>query len=103
MLKLKGYWYIAAPSAELGRQPIRRIVEDGPLVLFRDLAGKAHGLIDRCAHRGMALSHGRVVRDCIECPYHGWQYDGVGKLCSVPALCEGEALPQPKTMINFPV
>jgi phenylpropionate dioxygenase-like ring-hydroxylating dioxygenase large terminal subunit len=103
MLKLKGYWYIAAPSAELGRQPIRRIVEDEPLVLFRDSAGKAHALIDRCAHRGMALSHGRVAGDCIECPYHGWQYDGAGKLCAVPALCEGESLPQPKTMVCFPV
>jgi nitrite reductase/ring-hydroxylating ferredoxin subunit len=106
MLKLNGYWYIAAPSAELGRTPIRRIVEDEPLVLFRDAAGKAHALIDRCAHRGMALSHGRTVGDCIECPYHGWQYDGTGTLRAVPALCEaalceGEPVPQPKTMCSF--
>jgi phenylpropionate dioxygenase-like ring-hydroxylating dioxygenase large terminal subunit len=98
MLTLNGYWYIAAPSAELGRRPIRRLVENEPLVLFRDSRGKVHALLDRCAHRGMALSHGRVRGDCIECPYHGWQYDGAGRLRAVPALCAGEALPQPRTM-----
>jgi phenylpropionate dioxygenase-like ring-hydroxylating dioxygenase large terminal subunit len=103
MLKLGGYWYIAAPSGELGRRPIGRLVEGEPLVLFRDAAGRPHALSDRCAHRGMALSHGRVVGDCIECPYHGWQYDGAGRLRAVPALCDGEPLPQPRTMIAFPV
>jgi phenylpropionate dioxygenase-like ring-hydroxylating dioxygenase large terminal subunit len=103
MLKLNGYWYIAAANRELGPNPICRLVEAEPLVLFRDSRGNPHALIDRCAHRGMALSCGRVVGDCIECPYHGWQYDGDGKLCAVPALCDGEKLPQPKTMIHYPV
>jgi phenylpropionate dioxygenase-like ring-hydroxylating dioxygenase large terminal subunit len=103
MLKLNGYWYIAAPAGELKRQPIQRVVEGVPLVLFRDAAGRPHALVDRCAHRGMALSAGRVRGDCIECPYHGWQYDGSGALRAVPALCQGEALPQPRTMISYPV
>ena len=102
MLKLNGYWYIAARSSELRRRPIARSVEGEPLVLFRDTAGRPQALIDRCAHRGMALSHGRVVRDCIECPYHGWQYDGAGTLRKVPAQCDGP-LPQAKTMISYPV
>jgi phenylpropionate dioxygenase-like ring-hydroxylating dioxygenase large terminal subunit len=103
MLKLSGFWYIAAASRELDRKPIGQIVEGESLVLFRDMAGKPHALIDRCAHRGMALSHGRVVGDSIECPYHGWRYDGDGKLCAIPALCDGEILPQPKTVFPYPV
>jgi phenylpropionate dioxygenase-like ring-hydroxylating dioxygenase large terminal subunit len=103
MQKLNGYWYVAAPASELGSKPIRRSVEGETLVLFRDSAGKAKALVDRCAHRGMALSHGKVVGDCIECPYHGWQYNGAGDVCAVPALCVSEPLPQPHTMRAFPV
>jgi phenylpropionate dioxygenase-like ring-hydroxylating dioxygenase large terminal subunit len=103
MLRINGYWYIAAPCAELKRRPIHRSVEGEPLVLFRTASGRPCALLDQCAHRGMALSHGRVVGDHIECPYHGWQYDGSGALRCVPALCEGEALPQAKSMRAFPV
>src|SRR5512145_2043722 len=102
MFKLNGYWYIAARGKELRRRPIARSVEGEPLVLFRDTADRPHAIIDRCAHRGMALSGGRVVQDCIECPYHGWQYDGAGTLRKVPAQCDGP-LPQPKTMVSYPV
>lgn len=103
MLVLNDFWYIAAPSAELRDTPIRRAVENQVLVLFRDGAGRPHALTDRCAHRGMALSCGRVRDDCVECPYHGWRYDGSGALRVVPALCEGEAPPRPASMRAFPV
>jgi len=102
MLKLEGYWYIAAPSVELRARPIARRVEGEALVLFRDSTGAARALVDRCAHRGMALSGGRVADDCIECPYHGWRYDGTGRLRAVPALCDGEPLPQPRSMRGYP-
>jgi phenylpropionate dioxygenase-like ring-hydroxylating dioxygenase large terminal subunit len=102
MLVLHGHWYIAAPGRDLGRHPIRRLVEGEPVVLFRDAAGRPQALRDRCAHRGMALSQGRVVGDCVECPYHGWQYDGAGAVRAVPALCASEPLPRPHTMRAYP-
>ncbi len=102
MLRLSGFWYIAAPSAELRNRPIRREVEGEPLALFRDAAGRARALLDRCAHRGMALSQGRVAGDCLQCPYHGWTYDGRGALWSVPALPDGESTPR-VSLRSFPV
>ena len=102
MLKLKNYWYIAAPSADLKEEPIRCCVEGEILVLFRDASGTSHALEDRCLHRGMALSSGRVRGGCIECPYHGWQYAGDGSLLCVPALCDGEPIPHLKA-IRYPV
>ena len=94
MLKLENFWYIAAPSRALESRPIRREVEGEVIVLFRSSSGETHALEDRCRHRGMALSAGRVAGDCIVCPYHGWRYGGCGRLEHVPALCEEERLPR---------
>ncbi len=54
------------------------------LVLFREADGRARGLIDRCPHRGVKLSLGRVVDGCVECPFHGWRFAGDGSNQKVP-------------------
>jgi phenylpropionate dioxygenase-like ring-hydroxylating dioxygenase large terminal subunit len=40
---------------------------------------------DRCAHRGAALSQGRIRDGQIECPFHGFRYDDGGRCTLVPA------------------
>lgn len=74
-----------------GRAPgaVRGVVVAGvPLVLFRDSAGKAHALLDRCAHRNVPLSLGRVANDgTLECAYHGWCFSGSGRCTKVPGSC----------------
>jgi phenylpropionate dioxygenase-like ring-hydroxylating dioxygenase large terminal subunit len=54
------------------------------VVLFRDERGKACALIDRCPHRGVALSLGILRDGIVECPFHGWRFDGTGANCHVP-------------------
>lgn len=55
------------------------------LVLFRDPSGAVRALVDRCPHRGVALSLGRIADDgCLECPFHGWRFDGEGAARHVP-------------------
>lgn len=39
---------------------------------------------DKCIHRAARLSGGRVVDGCIECPYHGWRFDGTGQCTRIP-------------------
>ncbi len=65
-------------------RPLGRRIAGERVVLFRDGAGKACALIDRCPHRGVALSLGRMVNGEIECPFHGWRFDGEGRNCGVP-------------------
>ncbi|MGH7845951.1 MAG: Rieske 2Fe-2S domain-containing protein [Candidatus Binatia bacterium] len=89
--QLKEYWYIAACASELRMRPLSRTILGVPLVLFRQGDGSAAALLDRCAHRNMALSLGRVRRGTIECPYHGWRYRGDGKCVEVPSLIDGAA------------
>jgi len=69
------------PRAE--PMPIRLLGDD--LVLWRDAAGVLHAMVDRCPHRGAALSLGRVQRDRLVCAYHGWQFDGDGACRLIPA------------------
>jgi phenylpropionate dioxygenase-like ring-hydroxylating dioxygenase large terminal subunit len=56
------------------------------LVLWRDDQGEPVLMHDQCPHRGAQLSLGRVVGSGIECPYHGWRFDGQGRCVAVPAL-----------------
>jgi phenylpropionate dioxygenase-like ring-hydroxylating dioxygenase large terminal subunit len=89
--QLKEYWYIAAYASELRTRPLAKTILGVPLVLFRQGDGTAAALVDRCAHRNMALSLGRVRRGTIECPYHGWRYRGDGGCVEIPSLPNGAA------------
>jgi phenylpropionate dioxygenase-like ring-hydroxylating dioxygenase large terminal subunit len=84
--QLKDFWYIAAESRELKSRPLRKILLGDSLVLFRQADGSPAALADRCAHRNMALSRGRVQDGLIECPYHGWRYRGDGTCAHIPSL-----------------
>ena len=99
--KLKEYWYIAARAPELRTKPLARTVLGVPLVLFRQADGAAAALIDRCAHRNMALSRGRVCAGNIECPYHGWRYRGDGTCVEIPSLSDGQASSEDISVRSF--
>ena len=80
-------WYAIYPARKLGRRPVglRRMEER--LALWRDTAGAPRVVLDRCPHRGMQLSRGKVRDGAIECPYHGFRFDGEGRCRLMP--CEG--------------
>lgn len=69
-----------------------RIIAGERVVLFRDGTGALVGLIDRCPHRGVALSLGKLADGIVQCPFHGWRFDGTGANVHVPwnpdAKCE---------------
>lgn len=78
-------WTIVGIARDLTRaKPLALRVAGEGVVMFRDADGRAAALVDRCPHRGVALSLGRVVNGVIECPFHGWRFDGAGANCGVP-------------------
>ena len=85
----KNYWYIIAESKELGKKPVRRVIFNCPIALFRS-GGEVSAIEDRCAHRNVPLSEGKICNGNIQCPYHGWEYDGSGKLVNIPSLGKDE-------------
>jgi len=89
--RLTRFWYVACQSAELSERPLARKVLGVPLVLFRAHGGKAAALLDRCPHRNVPLSLGRVVAGGrLECAYHGWQFEDGGRCAHIPGLIGGE-------------
>ena len=61
-------------------------LDDVPLLFFRDRQGKVCALLDQCPHRSVKLSGGKLTAEgYIQCPFHGWQYDGQGN-CTHIAL-----------------
>jgi phenylpropionate dioxygenase-like ring-hydroxylating dioxygenase large terminal subunit len=89
--RLRRFWYVACQSGDLGRKPLARTVVGVPLVLFRAADGKAVALLDRCPHRNVPLSLGRVVAGGrLECAYHGWQFEGDGRCALVPGSLAGD-------------
>lgn len=89
VVRLDDHWFVACLASELGRRrPLARTLSGVPLVLFRDAAGRPGALLDRCAHRNIPLSTGRVVGAHVQCPYHGWEFDTAGRCQHVPGLCK---------------
>lgn len=81
---IKNDWYMAAWVSEVTDKPLGRRVANEPVCLFRDASGKVSAVEDRCAHRAVALSLGKVVEQGIECGYHGIVFDGKGECVRIP-------------------
>lgn len=81
-----GWWPVAlSDAARDGPHAVTLFGES--LVLWHDGSGRAVLQRDRCPHRGARLSLGRVCDDgTLQCPYHGWRFDGQGACTAVPAL-----------------
>lgn len=81
----KDHWQAVALSRELGQKPKQIWWNGVPYVLFRGAEGVS-ALHDRCPHRHVPLSGGKVHQGQIECPYHGWRFDGGGHCTAIPGL-----------------
>lgn len=91
------YWYAVEHSDALGRGEVTQTVFwHMAVAVYRDHLGEVHAVEDRCAHRQLELSLGTVEEDRLVCPYHGWKYDGEGRLVEVQHELFGRDLPKCK-------
>ena len=72
-------WYAIFQSNRLThKNPVGIMRFNLSLVLWRSMDGSVQCMLDRCPHRGAKLSVGKIKKDCIECPYHGFQFNTEG-------------------------
>ncbi|HZD63953.1 MAG TPA: Rieske 2Fe-2S domain-containing protein, partial [Xanthobacteraceae bacterium] len=97
---LRNYWYVAATDSEIERKPLGRIILGEPIVFYRLEDGTPVALEDRCAHRHLPLSMGKLVGDTLQCHYHGLRYDQTGTCVRVPGQ---DLIPRSARVRSYPV
>ena len=97
------FWYAVEHERAL---PVGGVVETKfwgrSIALFRGKDGVVRAIENLCLHRQVKLSLGEVHDCALVCPYHGWSYDGDGKVVAVPHELFGRNLPQAR-LKSFPV
>ena len=90
-------WYVLLESAEVKLHRPLGVTRFGEkLVFWRDAQGQVTCMRDVCPHRGVALHLSKLRGGCIECPFHGFQFDARGHCTLIPA--NGRASVPPKAM-----
>lgn len=79
-------WHPVCALDELAAAPLAVRLLERDLVLWRDASGRPRAFDDQCPHRGARLSLGRVQDGTLECPYHGWRFEGSGQCVAIPAV-----------------
>jgi len=78
------FWYAVELGTKLRRGQVIAVTWwKQAIALYRDDAGDVSALEDRCAHRQLPLSCGRVEGSRLVCQYHGWKYDGGGRCVEI--------------------
>jgi phenylpropionate dioxygenase-like ring-hydroxylating dioxygenase large terminal subunit len=96
---LRQYWYAVAQPSELLGGPLAVTLLGERLVVWRAGDGRPAAAYDRCPHRESPLSAGVVIDGNVQCPYHGWRFDGEGRCVLVPSSGPGAPIP-PKAILR---
>ena len=88
-------WYPVAYLRDLdpGRPSAFTLLEQDLVLWWEAASGRWRAFPDVCPHRLVPLSEGRINGDGqLECPYHGWCFDGEGRCRSIPQADPGSRL-----------
>lgn len=99
-------WFIVAPSAQVATGAIVPVHYFGrDLVVFRTEAGQPCVTGAYCPHLGAHLGvGGSVVGESVQCPFHGWCYDGRTGACTrIPYGSGAGRIPSKAKVRAFPV
>jgi phenylpropionate dioxygenase-like ring-hydroxylating dioxygenase large terminal subunit len=97
---IKNAWYVAALTGEIGAELFPRTILGEKVVFFRTPDGAVAALEDRCIHRQVPLSKGRLSDGVISCWYHGLRYDATGKCLEIPSQ---DRVPPKACVKSYPV
>jgi len=95
-------WYVCAATAQLGETPFAAQIFEQKIMVMRNLDGQVFALQDRCPHRGVALSLGRLEQGQIACAYHGWRFGSDGDCAHIPSLDQARPIPAGIAVRRYP-
>ena len=96
-------WYHLCDSSELKKGRVMEIRALGQtLVLWRASDGTAVCQDAFCLHIGANLAvGGKVVNDCIECPFHRWKFGKDGSVKEIPYLKNPKQCPTSQKLKTY--
>lgn len=95
-LLIRNQWYVVLNSKEVKKGKVIGVTRLGEkLVFWRDKKGNVGCAFDKCAHRGAALSVGKVIsNNMLQCPFHGFEYNTEGEVTNIPANGKNTPIPE---------
>jgi len=97
------HWYAVEWEKNLPAGKVREVVFwNTSIAVFRGRDGRVRAIANRCAHRQLKLTLGQVEGCELVCSYHGWTYDGDGKVVRISHDLFGRAFPKLKVP-SYPV
>lgn len=96
---IRNAWYAAALTGEVKSELFARTILNEKVVMYRTSANDVVALEDRCAHRQVPLSRGRLIGDEVQCWYHGLRYARTGKCVNIPSQ---DSIPKTACVRTFP-
>jgi len=95
--------YIVLESKEVKNNPISVMRMGEKMVFRRKNTGELSCFIDKCCHRGVELSLGKVTENnCLQCPFHGLEFDNKGQCTLIPANGKAAKVPNHFRITTYP-
>lgn len=95
-------WFPVARATEIGTTPIPVAAGGRPFVVVRlRPGGEVSAFPARCPHRLAPLMTATVVDGRLQCPAHGWRFDGEGRCADIPSLGP-DGTPPPRADLRVP-
>ena len=99
---IRNQWYVLLESNEVGAHPVGVTRLGEKMVFWRDQDGVVRAAVDRCPHRGVALSAGKIQEGHLQCPFHGFEFDSAGRCVLIPANGRNGVIPNAMRLNSFP-
>ncbi len=96
-------WYAILESNEIKKGKITNVTRMGEkMAAWRSAKGELSVFADKCPHRGASLGLGKLNQDCLQCPFHGFEYDSKGNCTLVPANGRNAEPPKALHVTSYP-
>lgn len=82
---LENIWYVVLESKEVKKGKLLGVKRLNKNLLFYRVDDKVVCIEDKCSHRGTKLSLGNLNKNCVACPFHGFEFNEEGQCISIPA------------------
>ncbi len=96
---LRRWWHPVAFESDVPAAAPLGVRLLGERWVLARLGGELVALRDRCPHRLVPLSAGRIIGDELECAYHGYRFAADGRVTTIPALSPEVPVP-PKACVT---